>query len=222
MQGERLHQLSSASITRALTTYWLLLPQTPMLFMGQEFFASAPFLFFTDHEEDLAQKVRAGREAFLSQFPSAKIALEKEGFKPLHGMKAFARSKLDLREREHPAHLEALKLHQEVLRLRREDPVFSAGKGARLDGGVLSEKALFVRFFGEDGDDRVLVLNLGGELACSPCPQPLLAPDPGTRWRLLLSSEETRFGGLGAAHPNGDGPWMIPGSCALVLSPEEA
>src|SRR5207237_4505733 len=58
--GERLHQLTSPGNYRALTALLLLQPQTPMLFQGQEFGASTPFLYFADHEPELARKVAEG------------------------------------------------------------------------------------------------------------------------------------------------------------------
>ena len=59
-RGLRLHRLSGPGRLRALTALTLLAPGTPMLFMGQEFAASSPFLFFADHPEELARLVRTG------------------------------------------------------------------------------------------------------------------------------------------------------------------
>jgi len=70
LRGQRLHQLTSPGRSRALTALLLLGPNTPMLFQGQEFAASAPFLYFADHEPELAAKVVEGRRKFLSQFRS--------------------------------------------------------------------------------------------------------------------------------------------------------
>ena len=55
---------------RPLTALLLLAPATPMLFQGQEFAASSPFLFFADHNPELARLVHKGRKEFLKQFPS--------------------------------------------------------------------------------------------------------------------------------------------------------
>jgi hypothetical protein len=88
---------------------------------------------------------------------------------------------------------------------------------------VFSETALALRWPGSDAEgDRLLLLNLGADLRDSPFPEPLLALSRGRTWRALLSSEETRFGGSGAILPTGEGPWMIPGHCALVLTSEPA
>ncbi len=221
-RGERLAQLAGAARTRALTTLLLLLPQTPLLFMGQEWAASAPFLFFVDHTPELMPLVERGRNAYVSQFDSARHALQTEGYRIPFGEEALRLSTLDWTERERAAHRDMLRLHTELLRLRREDPVFAAQSRERLAGAVLSESALVLRYQGsEQQGDRLLLLNLGPTLELSPCPEPLLAPVPGKLWHPLLSSEETRFGGGGAAPPVTDGQWRIPGQSACVLTSEE-
>ncbi len=197
LRGLRLHQLGGDALARALTTYLLLLPQTPLLFMGQEWFASSPFLFFVDHHPELERAVKKGRERFLSQFPTFRHAIEVERCDVPIGEEAFRASKLDWAERDRPAHRGALALHRELLRLRREDPVL-VPLACRLEGAALGDQALLLRWFGGRGGDRLLCVNLGNALDYAPCPTPLLAPPPGRDWRPLLSSEEIRFGGAGA------------------------
>src|SRR5262249_12726579 len=70
LRGERLHDLGSPAMCRAMTALLLLGPGTPMLFQGQEFAASSPFLYFGDHEPELARAMAEGRRKFLSQFGS--------------------------------------------------------------------------------------------------------------------------------------------------------
>jgi maltooligosyltrehalose trehalohydrolase len=220
LRGQRLHHVAAPSVARALTTFWLLLPQTPLLFMGQEFWASSPFFFFVDHVPELQKKVNEGRAEFVAQFASARCAMETEGYELPSVDEAYRRSQLDHAERDQPGHREALELHRALLELRRTDPCFSAQDRSQLDGAVLGEDALVLRYSGEKGD-RLLLLNLGSDLRYEPCPEPLLAPLPGTRWRRLLSSEEIRFGGGGVCHPDGTGTWLLPGYTALVLASEE-
>src|SRR6202008_3595320 len=69
-RGHRRHLLTSPGRYRAITTVLLLGPNTPMLFQGQEFGSSAPFLYFADHKPELAEAVAKGRREFLEQFPS--------------------------------------------------------------------------------------------------------------------------------------------------------
>ena len=66
-------------------------------------------------------------------------------------------------------------MFRDLLRLRREDPVFRQQKPGALDGAVLSPDAFLLRFFGEE-DDRLLVVNFGLDLHLDPASEPLLAP----------------------------------------------
>jgi maltooligosyltrehalose trehalohydrolase len=78
---------------------------------------------------------------------------------------------------------------------------------------------LGLRFFGVQGDDRLLVVNLGRDLARRPAPEPLLAPPKGMRWTMLWSSEDPRYEGGGTAPLAGKDDWQIPAPAAVVLRP---
>jgi maltooligosyltrehalose trehalohydrolase len=67
--GERLNVLAPPPVVRALASVYLLMPQIPMLFMGEEWGAEEPFLFFCDFEGDLASAVRDGRRQEFARFP---------------------------------------------------------------------------------------------------------------------------------------------------------
>lgn len=66
--GERLTALADPEALRAAMALVLLCPQIPMLFMGEECGSRAPFLFFTDHNPELAEAVRRGRRAEFRRF----------------------------------------------------------------------------------------------------------------------------------------------------------
>jgi maltooligosyltrehalose trehalohydrolase len=220
LRGARIDRLASPARLRAMTALTLLGPAIPLLFMGQEFAASAPFLYFADHSGDLARQVREGRREFLSQFPSIAAALEEADATDPDDPATFRRCKLDPSERE--SHAEAHALHRDLLRLRREDPVIRAAGEHRPDGAVLGGDSFALRYSGAAGDDRLLVVNLGRDLHFSPAPQPLLAPPAGDRWTVLWSSEDERYGGSGAPPPESeDGAWFLPGEAAVLLGPAE-
>jgi maltooligosyltrehalose trehalohydrolase len=217
--GRRVQFLTSPGRYRAMTALLLLAPGTPMLFQGQEFAASTPFLFFADHKPELARLVCEGRKQFVQQFPSV-AAREVEDRLPNPCIEeTFLRCKLDFGERE--SHAEAYALHRDLLRLRREEPVFRAQRAHGVDGAALADEALVLRFFGERGEeDRLLVLNLGRDLDYFPSPQPLLAPPEGHAWTIQWSSEDPRYGGQGTAPLETADGWKIPGHAAVVLRPE--
>ena len=121
LRGHRCHELTSPGRHRA-SALWALAPGTPLLFQGQEFSASSPFLYFADHEAELGQAVSAGRLKDIRRF----CVLDESDVKHFADpgeLETFRRSKLDLRK--HERHSEAYALHRDLLRLRREDPVFS-------------------------------------------------------------------------------------------------
>jgi maltooligosyltrehalose trehalohydrolase len=219
-RGLRAHRLTSPARLRALTALTLLLPGTPMLFMGQEFAASAPFHYFADHEAGLAEKVRRGRAEFLAQFRSIATSETRTRLPDPADPATFERCKLDLSERE--AHAEVYDLHRDLLALRRADAVFSAQEPRGLDGAVLGAEAFVLRFFGRDGDDRLLVVNLGPDLGLNPAPEPLLAPPPGKVWKAVWSSEDYAYGGTGTPPLETKNNWCIPGEAAVALAPFDA
>jgi maltooligosyltrehalose trehalohydrolase len=216
-RGQRCHQLTSPGRFRAMTALSLLGPGTPMLFQGQEFAASSPFFYFADHGPELAKKVRQGRAIFLEQFRSLCAPDIQKCFADPGSPETFERCKLDFAERQR--HAEAYALHKDLLRLRRDDPVFRAQRPLGVDGAVLGPEAFALRFFGDGGDDRLLLVNLGTDLHLNPAPEPLLAPPEGKAWEVLWASEDPRYGGLGVAPLETEENWRIPGHAAVVVRP---
>ena len=215
--GERLHQLTSPGRYRTLSALLLLGPSTPMLFQGQEFAASTPFLFFADHVPDLARAVKRGREQFLGQFPGLATADVQAGLADPADAATFERCRLDFDERTR--HARAYDLCKDLLRLRREDGVFGTHATRSVDGAILGPEAFVLRFFGDDHDDRLLLVNLGHDLIMTVSPEPLLAPPADRTWRVLWSSEDARYGGSGIGAVEDEDGWRIPGEAAVALAP---
>jgi maltooligosyltrehalose trehalohydrolase len=214
--GERIHALAAPGKLRAMTALMLLGPGTPMLFQGQEYASSTPFLFFADHCGDLAGKVRKGRRDFLKQWKSMQDpALDRYLADPCDEA-TFQRCKLNWSEREQRRGW--YDLHVDLLALRRNDPIFSAQGRWGIDGAVLSNSSFVLRFFSEGGrSDRLLLVNLDVEIVLAPLPEPLLAPPQGSEWAILWSSDNPKYGGNGVAPLNDEGAWRLPGNAALVL-----
>ncbi|WP_245593414.1 malto-oligosyltrehalose trehalohydrolase [Azospirillum halopraeferens] len=215
--GRRGHTLAAPGCWRAMTAVLLLGPGTPMLFQGQEFAASAPFLYVADHTPELAARVAEGRAAFLRQFPSLNTPAMQRHLAPPHEEETFTRCKLDHGERER--NRPVWEMHRELLRLRREDPVLRNPRAGGLDGAVLGDEAFVLRWFGGDGDDRLLLVNMGHDLPLVPMPEPLLAPPAGHRWADLWTSEDVAYGGDGIPPvAEGAGSWTLPGHAAVLLA----
>ncbi|HEY0705825.1 MAG TPA: malto-oligosyltrehalose trehalohydrolase [Polyangia bacterium] len=226
--GNRLWKDTSPGRHRALTTLLLLGPWTPLLFQGSEWNASTPFFYFADHGDELRALVRKGRGQFLAQFPSA-ASLEAQAALPDPGdKKVFESSRLHWQEATLPAHAAALKLHKDLLKLRRQHPAIAAqaSDGYSVDGAVLGPECLLVRFFDPNQDgrqDRLLLVNLGPTLPLVPAAEPLLAPPEGSQWQMIFSTDERGYGGPGTSPPESETTgWTIPAQAAVLLQPTAA
>jgi maltooligosyltrehalose trehalohydrolase len=90
-----------------------------------------------------------------------------------------------------------------------------------VDGAVLGPEAFVLRFFGDNGLHRLLLVNLGADIDLNPAPEPLLAPLEGTQWKMKWYSESPRYGGCGMRPIKKDGCWTITAHCAVVLEPDK-
>ncbi len=215
--GQRLNRLASPGQLRAMTALILLGPGTPMIFQGQEFAASSPFLFFADHEAELGKLVQNGRLKFLAQFPSLALEEMRSVIADPRDPETFNKSKLDLSERER--NRESYSMHRDLLKLRRETPALSSQRPRAMDGAILDREAFVLRFFAPEANDILLVVNFGSDLVLSPAPEPLLAPLAGKAWEILWSSEDPRYGGIGTPPLETRKGWQIPGHAAVALYP---
>jgi maltooligosyltrehalose trehalohydrolase len=216
-RGERLYQLASAGRYRAITALLLLAPGTPMLFQGQEYASSSPFFYFADHYPELAAQVAKGRKVFLSQFRDLALPEMQEQIADPSDEETFRRSKLNPQERITNAR--QWQMHKDLLKLRREDPVFRLQRRRGVDGAVLGDHCFVLRYFADDGQDRLLLVNLGRNLHLNPAPEPLLAPPDGMRWETLWSSDDVKYGGCGTPPLDTEENWRIPGEAAVALKP---
>jgi maltooligosyltrehalose trehalohydrolase len=122
--GERLNALASPERLALARAGLLLSPQIPLLFMGEEWGASAPFLFFVDFDdEELSTAVREGRRREFAQFPAFADPEATARIPDPTAGESFDRSKLDWDERERPAHAEILADTRRLLELRQAEIV---------------------------------------------------------------------------------------------------
>lgn len=214
--GDRVHNFSSPARYRALTALLLLAPQTPLLFMGQEFLAATRFMFFADHPGELRDLVLSGRRKFLRQFRAYSDAAVQAAIPDPAAAGTFLDSKLDWSAAARNEH--ALALHRDLLRLRREDPAIAQLDTTMIEGATLSERAFVLRWFDARHGDRLLVVNLDRELILEPAPEPLLAPPSHASWELLWSSEDFRYRGQGIVVPvDAQQNWRISADSAALL-----
>lgn len=117
--GDRLSALATPEAIKALATILLLNPQPPMLFMGEEWGAPEPFLFFCDFHDELGAAVREGRRAEFARFGDAHHAHEE--VPDPNALETFTRSKLDWQHLDNDAGAQDwLQFYKNLLALRRD------------------------------------------------------------------------------------------------------
>jgi maltooligosyltrehalose trehalohydrolase len=215
--GQRLRFQTSPGRYRAMTALLLLGPWTPLLFQGQEFGASSPFTFFADvGDASVRDAIRRGRAEWLAPFLSL---TEEEASRRLPAPddpQVFARCKLDFFDREKNCQL--YHLHIDLLKLRREDSRFRQQFSDGIGGAVLGPASFVLRYFAEENNDRLVLVNFGDSHVLKPAPEPLLAPPSGHKWKTLWTSEASRYGGADSA-PAVPEQWILPAESAVALRP---
>jgi maltooligosyltrehalose trehalohydrolase len=116
--GDRLHHGLDAATYRAASALLLLLPQTPLLFMGQEWAATTPFLFFTDHSAELGTSVTEGRRREFAEFS----VFSERGVPDPQAEDTFSASRLHWEESTAEPHTAFLRMYKSLLHMRRTEP----------------------------------------------------------------------------------------------------
>jgi malto-oligosyltrehalose trehalohydrolase len=117
--GERVDKLASPEAVRAIAAIYLLLPQTPMLFMGEEWAATTPFPFFSDYGGELGEAVRRGRARQLAEMSHVDEETMRRAPDP-QAESTFLASKLRWEELNDPLHAGQLDWYRRILGVREE------------------------------------------------------------------------------------------------------
>ncbi len=192
--GERLCHLTTPAALDAVTTMLLLAPQIPMIFMGEEFAAATPFLFFCDFGLNLtlAQAVTNGRRREFAGFAKFADPAIRERIPDPNDEATCQASKLDWASLDSPPHAHILALHQQLLALRRREimpRLAGMAGGARV--ARLGPHALRIHWTLGDGSQLELFANLGTATADG------ITPAPG---RLLFATANCRAAQRAAGH----------------------
>ncbi|MCA1585031.1 MAG: DUF3459 domain-containing protein, partial [Acidobacteria bacterium] len=200
--GDRLHHVVDLATWRALSVLLLVVPETPLLFMGQEWAASSPFQYFTDHEPELGRLVSEGRREEFGPFrafadPELRLAIPDP-----QDVATFERSKLRWDEIDRPLHAGTLALYRRLLRLRKE---LAAGGPAGTTGAgrvaAVDAASLWLRRRTIEGGELAIVVRLKGEGRVSPP----LGASVGTGWIPVLDTEDAAYASDPQPAAMGDG-----------------
>jgi 4-alpha-glucanotransferase len=190
--GERLTAFAPAEAVRAMAAVYLLLPQVPMLFMGEEWAAAQPFPFFCDFGDELADAVRNGRREEFARFPEFQDPAMRERIPDPVAEETFSAAKLRWEDCARQPHAEWLHWYRQLLAVRHAQLVPRLRRIRR--GGtyeIVGEGAVVVRWQLEDGGALVLAANLKATAQ---------AGFPSARGRVLWQQGDVD-GGLG--------PWSV-------------
>ncbi len=163
--GERIQQLAGPDAVRAMTAALLLAPPPPLLFMGQEFAAGQPFLFFCDFEKPLAKDVTLGRRKDFARFKAFQTPRARARIPDPNARMTFQRSKLNWKDLHEPPHADWLALHRELLALRRREitPRLTGMPEEQSRFETLGDHGLRVQWILGDGSVLILMGNFGAE-----------------------------------------------------------
>ncbi len=200
--GERISGLTSPEALGAMLSILLLAPSPPLLFMGQEWSATSPFLFFCDFGDDLAEAVTQGRRREFAHFARFGNPEARRSIPDPNDPATFLRSKLDWKERDREPQRDWLRLHRELLDLRRREiiPRLAGQQGGQGGYELIGERAIRVRWRLGEGSALTLIANLrDGELV-----QPTLAGHASGR--ALLARPDSASADLAAGRLP---PWSV-------------
>lgn len=205
--GERLTMLAGEAGLRVATALLLLAPSPPLLFMGEEFGAKTPFLFFCDFGAELAGEVAAGRRQEFARFAQFQDAESRLAIPDPCAASTFQRSMLDWDDAQQPAGRDFLARYRKILRIRSREiaPRLTGLRGGASHYRIIGPQALRVRWILGDSARLSVLINFGAETVRNiGCPAgDLLYADPADS---------------GAVCREGTVP---PGSIAWFLEPPE-
>jgi len=184
--GARLASLVEAEAIRVAATIYLLSPEIPLLFMGEEWGAIQAFPFFADFEPDLAEKVREGRRREFAKFPAFRDEAARARIPDPCAAETFQSAMLDWRALSAPTHATWLAWYRELLALRVREivPRLRGMAGQSGQRHLIGEHAFSVSWRLGDGAGLTLVANFGAAIELPERPQGRLlyataAPDRG-------------------------------------------
>jgi maltooligosyltrehalose trehalohydrolase len=172
--GERIAALAKPEAVRAATAVLLLAPHLPLLFMGQEWAAPEPFLFFSDLGPEVGHLVSEGRRREFARFPEFAHPEARARIPDPQAAATRARSVLDWTRVQQPPHAEWLAFYRQLLEVRAREiaPLLMGEPTPATDSTLIGESALEVRWVFPDQRVLRLIANLGPRTVAQPGPLP--------------------------------------------------
>jgi maltooligosyltrehalose trehalohydrolase len=218
--GERLNQSISREAYRAASALLLTEPYTPMIFMGQEWASSTPFLYFTDHHDELGKGVTEGRRKEFADFSEFRDPATRALIPDPQAISTFARSKLKWTEVDQPPHFPTLQLYRDFVQLRKTSLIDRAR--ANWQVSQVSNYAIGIRYRRTEKESILILCQLVPDDVILDFDNKLLKAGQGRVWSVVASTNEVKYGGKGAAHFDRVGKKLALNVPELVVLREEA
>jgi len=186
--GDRLNQQLEAATFRAASALLLCAPATPLLFMGQEWAADTPFLFFTDHKPDLGRGVTAGRRQEFKHFASFSDPEACRHIPDPQSPATFAASCLRWDELERAPHAGMHRLYQALLHLRRSQPALHAARPEDYAVSAVGDSAVILHRWTAGAPTVVVAVQLRGSGTVD-----FRGHASGENWEIILSTEDNAY-----------------------------
>ena len=162
--------------------------------MGQEWAATTPFLYFTDHEGALGRAVTEGRRREFA----GRDRWEADNVPDPQAEETFRAAKLRWPELQQRSHAAMLALYRECLRQRNAWLNRETAARGHWEAGAL-ERAIVLRYRGKTGPDRLVVSALHGPTRLALADDPLTRAPAHAAWKLAFDSDSVRYGASGSA-----------------------
>jgi malto-oligosyltrehalose trehalohydrolase len=160
--GDRITEFAPFEAVRAIAAIYLLAPQIPMLFMGEEWAARQPFPFFCDYGSELAEAVKKGRQEEFARFPQFRDPANREKLPDPTTRATFLFAKLRWEDATDGVHAQWRDWYRRVIAVRHAEIIPRlagiAGNSARWE--IVEDMTVLVRWTMGDGAQLVLAANL--------------------------------------------------------------
>ena len=178
---------------KAIAALTVLSPFVPLLFQGEEWGAQTPFLYFTDHHDELGKGVTEGRRKEFAEFSAFQDPAKRALIPDPQALATFTASKLDWTELERQPHRETLRLYRDFLRFRKANLTDRHRGHWRV--GQVSRRAISIRYRRKSTGDILIVAQLLANKTILELENELLRPAKGRTWELVISTNEPIYGG---------------------------
>lgn len=190
--GERLHHQIDLAAYRAASLLMLASPETPLLFMGQDWAASSPFLYFTDHNAELGRLVTEGRRQEFGRFAAFADPATRAAIPDPQAASTFEASRLVWDEIAREPHASIRRFYQALIAWRRTEPAFAGGPASVVEVAGVGDDALVMRR-ARAGRSVVVVARFRGAGRLDLGGHPLLAGVSDHAAEVVMSTEAAGF-----------------------------